>query len=69
MATTKRTSPRNTRSRTNVNMAKGSARTKRVLRTQPRALAFAVGAALFHGRSSTRRSRKRVPRRSQPAVK
>src|SRR2546428_6810285 len=47
MATTKRTSPRNTRSRKNVNMARGSARTKRVLRTQPRALAFAVGAALF----------------------
>src|SRR3989442_15707623 len=47
MATTKRTSPRNTTSRPTVNMAKGSARTKRVLRTQPRALAFAVGAALF----------------------
>src|SRR5438094_8642291 len=47
MATTKRTSPRNTRSRKNINMARGSARTKRVLRTQPRALAFAVGAALF----------------------
>src|SRR6267142_1617814 len=37
MATTKRTSPRST----------GSARTRRVLRTQPRSLAFAVGAALF----------------------
>ena len=47
MATTKRISTRNTRSRKNVNMARGSARTKRVLRTQPRALAFAVGAALF----------------------
>src|SRR5437667_6936157 len=47
MATTKRTSPRNTRSRKNINMARGSGRTKRVLRTQPRALAFAVGAALF----------------------
>src|SRR5438876_2986738 len=47
MATTKRISTRNTRSRKNINMARGSARTKRVLRTQPRALAFAVGAALF----------------------
>src|SRR2546423_15316756 len=47
MATTKRTTPRNAGSRKNVNMAKASARTKRVLRTQPRALAFAVGAALF----------------------
>src|SRR6266850_1369788 len=37
METTKRTSPRST----------GSARTRRVLRTQPRSLAFAVGAALF----------------------
>src|SRR5438046_7499902 len=47
MATTKRTSPRATRSRKNVNMARGSARTKRYLRTQPRVIAFAVGAALF----------------------
>src|SRR5207253_2435559 len=47
MATTKRTSPRSTRSRTNVNMAKASTRTRRVLRTRPRSLAFAVGAALF----------------------
>src|SRR5947207_4298968 len=46
MATTKRTSLRNTRSSTNVNIAKGNARTRRVLRTQPRALAFAVGVAL-----------------------
>src|SRR6266850_3862330 len=47
MATTKRTSPRNTSSPKNVNMARSSAHTRRVLRTQPRALAFAVGAALF----------------------
>src|SRR5438552_5823170 len=47
MATTKRTSPRSTRSRTNINMAKASTRTRRVLRTRPRSLAFAVGAALF----------------------
>src|SRR5215472_7165027 len=46
MATTKRTNLRNTRSRTNTGMAKGSARTRRVLRTQPRSLAFAVGVAL-----------------------
>src|SRR2546423_13165363 len=44
MATTKRTSPRNTRSSTNI--AKGNARTRRVLRTQPCSLAFAVGVAL-----------------------
>src|SRR5207253_4156637 len=31
----------------NVNMAKASTRTRRVLRTRPRSLAFAVGAALF----------------------
>src|SRR5260221_2834944 len=46
MATTKRTSPGNTRSSTNVIMAKGNARTRRVLRTQPRSLAVAVGVAL-----------------------
>src|SRR3954469_2443741 len=44
MATTKRTSLGNTR--TNVNIAKGNARTRRVLRTRPRSLAFAVGVAL-----------------------
>src|SRR5437773_5339155 len=47
MATTKRTSPRSTRSRKNVNMARGSARTKRYLRTRPRVIAFAVGTALL----------------------
>src|SRR5258708_3143610 len=47
MATTKRTSPRGTRSRANVNMAKASTRTRRVLGPQQRTLAFAVGAALF----------------------
>src|SRR5882672_10337269 len=46
MATTKRTSPGNTRSRAKVTTAKAS-RTRRALRTQPQALAFAVGAALF----------------------
>src|SRR5690348_18289731 len=46
MATTKRTSRRSTRS-TNVNVARGSARTKRYLRTQPRVIAFAVGTALL----------------------
>src|SRR3954468_18167180 len=45
MATTKRTSPRNKHSGTNA-IAKGNARTRRVLRTQPRSLAFAVGVAL-----------------------
>src|SRR5436853_165126 len=43
MATTKRTSLRSTRSSTNGNIARGNARTRRVLRTQPRSLAFAVG--------------------------
>src|SRR5882672_7386494 len=47
MATTKRTNLRSAASRANVNMAKGSTRTRRVLRTKPRTLAFAVGAALF----------------------
>src|SRR5260221_85876 len=46
MATTKRTSLGSTRSSTNVIIAKGNARTRRVLRTQPRSLAFAVGVAL-----------------------
>src|ERR1043165_8062755 len=46
MATTKRTISNNTRSGTSVNIAKGNARTHRVLRTQPRSLAFAVGVAL-----------------------
>src|SRR2546423_4067319 len=46
MATTKRTNSSSTRSSTNVNMAKGNARTRRVLRTQPRVLAFAVGIAI-----------------------
>src|SRR5258708_26231562 len=47
MATTKRTSPRGTRSRANVKMARVATRTRRVLCTQPRTLGFAVGAALF----------------------
>ncbi len=47
MATTKRTNLRSAASRANVNMAKASTRTRRVLRTKPRTLAFAVGAALF----------------------
>src|SRR5438067_8701741 len=46
MATTKRTNSSSTRSSTNVNTAKGNARTRRVLRTRPRSLAFAVGVAL-----------------------
>src|SRR5258706_9535879 len=46
MATTKRTSPGNTRSSTNENLLRGHPRTRRVLRTQPRSLAFAVGVAL-----------------------
>src|SRR5690349_20616084 len=46
MATTKRTSTNNTSSSTSVNIARGNARTRRVLRTQPRALAFAVGVAI-----------------------
>src|SRR5260221_6814557 len=47
MATTKRTNLRIAASRANVNMAKASTRTRHVLRTKPRTLAFAVGAALF----------------------
>src|SRR5258706_16333846 len=47
MATTKRTNLRSAASRANVNMAKASTRTRRVLGTKPRTLAFAVGAALF----------------------
>src|SRR6267143_4324988 len=47
MATTKRTSPGSTRSSANLNTAKARGRTRRALRTQPQAIAFAVGAALF----------------------
>src|SRR5512141_2078868 len=47
MATTKHTSARSIRSRSNVNGARGSARTRRYLRTRPRAIAFAVGTALL----------------------
>src|SRR5258706_4737992 len=47
MATTKRTNLRSSRSRANVNLAKAPTHPRRVLRTKPRTLAFAVGAALF----------------------
>ena len=46
MATTKSTSSNSTRSSASVSIANGNARTRRVLRTQPRVLAFAVGVAL-----------------------
>src|SRR4051794_16167562 len=47
MATTKRVSARTQRSAIKPALPRASARTRRVLRTQPRMIAFAVGAALF----------------------
>src|SRR5690348_14239585 len=46
MAARKHTSPGNKRSSPSVDSARGNAHTRRVLRTQPRSLAFAVGVAL-----------------------
>src|SRR3954462_5467900 len=47
MATRNRTNTRTTRSGVKSGMPRASATTRRILRTQPRMLAFAVGAALF----------------------